>query len=135
MAPDGSHPTQITRQGAFTVVPSRNGEWLYYQMGPPPLTIRAIRPDGTGDVEVVAEPSSALNVTATASGLWFVNIPTQGERALKVLRFADNTIREVTKIGFSPVPVGLSISADERYALLTRGDTDGSDLLLVNDFR
>ena len=54
---------------------------------------------------------------------------------LKVLRFADNRIHEVVKIGFSPVPVGLSISPDERYALVTRGDTDGSDLLLVNDFR
>ncbi len=135
MAPDGSNPSQITRQGAFAVVASRDGEWLYYQTGPAPLKIRKIRPDGSGDAEVIAEPSISLNFTATASGLWFVSAPVQAERVLKVLRFADNRIHEVVKIGFSPVPVGLSISPDERYALVTRGDTDGSDLLLVNDFR
>ncbi len=138
MAPDGSDPVQITRQGAFSVVASRNGEWLYYQSQPAPAPnqhIRAIRPDGSDDKEVVAESTSGLIFAATASGLWFVNVPGQGERVLKVLRFADNSIREVTRIGFNPVPVGLSVSADERYALVTRGDTGGSDLLLVNDFR
>ena len=44
-------------------------------------------------------------------------------------------VREVTTIDFVPIPVGLSVSADERYAFITRNDRNGSDLLLVNDFR
>ena len=38
-------------------------------------------------------------------------------------------------IDFVPIPVGLSVSADERYAFVTRNDRNGSDLLLVDEFR
>ena len=63
--------------------------------------------------------------------------PVSGQLAviLKVLRYAERTISEVTKIDFVPIPVGLAVSLDERYALITRNDRNGSDLLLVNGFR
>ena len=54
---------------------------------------------------------------------------------LKRLDFASGSIREMATIDFVPIPVGLSMSADERYAHITRNDRTGSDLLLVNDFR
>ena len=52
-----------------------------------------------------------------------------------MLRFADNTIRDVATVGFAPTVVGISVSPDERSVLVTRPDTNGLDLLLVNDFR
>ena len=73
----------------------------------------------------------------TRRGLWFVTNPVQGQPAvaLKRLSFAERTIREMAKLDFVPIPVGLVISPDERYALVTRNDRVGSDLLLVNRFR
>jgi hypothetical protein len=42
---------------------------------------------------------------------------------------------DAAKITERPDGLALSISPDERYALLTKLDTSGSDLLLVNNFR
>jgi hypothetical protein len=52
-----------------------------------------------------------------------------------MLRFADNKTVDVVKVDFFPSPVGMSVSPDERYVLLTRPDQSGNDLFLVNDFR
>jgi hypothetical protein len=52
-----------------------------------------------------------------------------------MLRFADGKIVEVTKLESLPFALNLSVSRGERYILLTRPDTSGTDLLLVNDFR
>ena len=74
---------------------------------------------------------------ATEHGLWFVTNPVPGKPSviLKRLDFAIGAIREMATIDFVPIPVGVSISADERYAHITRNDRNGSDLLLVTDFR
>jgi hypothetical protein len=52
-----------------------------------------------------------------------------------VLNLADGTRREAATVDFVPIPVGLSLSADERYATLTRNDPYGADLHVVNGFR
>ncbi len=74
---------------------------------------------------------------ATEHGLWFVTNPVPGKPSviLKRLDFAIGAIREMATIDFVPITVGLSLSADERYAHITRNDRNGSDLLLVTDFR
>ena len=73
----------------------------------------------------------------TDRGLWFVTNPVPGKPAvtLKRLDFATGAIRRMATVDFVPIPVGLTISADERYAFITRNDRKGSDLLLVNEFR
>ena len=48
---------------------------------------------------------------------------------------ADGTERDVVPIDFVPISVGFAVSPDERYALITRNDRNGSDLLLINGFR
>jgi len=50
------------------------------------------------------------------------------------LRFADGKISEVLKLDFVP-SLGLSVSPDEGYVLLTRPDEKGTDLMLVEGFR
>ena len=116
---------------------SRDGQWIFYQGLTPPLAIHRARPDGSDDTVVVAEDVRIGMFAPTERGLWFVTNPVPGKPAvtLKRLDFADGTIRDVATVDFVPIPVGLSVSADERYALITRNDRNGSDLLLVNDFR
>jgi hypothetical protein len=48
----------------------------------------------------------------------------------------DGTVREVTRLDFPPGSnLNISVSPDERYVLITRPDTRGTDLLLVEDFQ
>jgi hypothetical protein len=54
---------------------------------------------------------------------------------VRMLRFADRQIVEAVKLDSVPGALNLSVSPDERYVLLTKPDTSGTDLLLVNNFR
>ena len=56
--------------------------------------------------------------------------------ALKVLRRGEAESREVMNLGFPPgSSLNLSTSPDSRYALVTKADERGTDLLLVEHFR
>ena len=134
---EGGEPVQVTRGGAANVSLSRDGRWIFYQGLTTPLAIHRARVDGSDDTVVVAEDVRIGMFAASEHALWFVTNPVAGKPAviLKQLTFADDTIREVAAIDFVPIPVGLAVSADERYVLLTRNDRNGSDLLLINDFR
>lgn len=58
-----------------------------------------------------------------------------GEPIVRVRRFADNAVSDVAKLDFLNSAVEISVSANERYVLLTRQDASGTDLFPVNDFR
>ena len=141
MAADGSGPAKVidgdVDRDAVWLAASRESDWLYYTGSTQPFAIRRVRADGTG--EGVFVPEGARVFTTTTSGLWFVSrLAKSGERVtanLRVLRFADNTILDVAHLDFLPMVVGMSVSPDERYALVTKPDISGTDLLIVNDFR
>ncbi len=135
---DGGTAIQISTVGAANVKPSRDGQWLFYQGLTPPLAIHRVRPDGSDDTVVVDEDVRIGMFAATDKALWYVTNPVPGTPPsviLKRLDFASGTIREMAKTDFVPIPVGLTVSADERYAFITRNDRNGSDLLLVASFR
>ena len=134
---DGGAAVQLTTQGATNAKVSKDGRWIFYQGLTPPLMLHRARIDGSDDTIVVAEDVRIGLFAPTDTGLWFVTNPIPGQQAvrLKRLDFADGTIREIATVDFVPIPVGLAVSADERYAYLTRNDRNGSDLLLVNGFR
>ncbi len=133
----GGEATQITQQSGLSVVASPDGQWLYF-LGGTPIGIRRIHPDGTGEEQVLSEPVPFLTYTATPGGLWFVTPPVR-ERpywAIKVLRPGETRTREMGKLDFGPGSnLNLSLSPDERYALMTKGDERGTDLQLVENFR
>jgi eukaryotic-like serine/threonine-protein kinase len=134
---EGGTAVQVTTTGAGNVKVARDGQSIYYQPVTAPLAIHRARLDGSEDTVVVDQDVRIGMFAPTANGLWFVTNPVPGKPGvvLKRLDYADGTIRDVTTIDFVPIPVGLFISADERYALITRNDRNGSDLLLVPDFR
>jgi Tol biopolymer transport system component len=138
MPSQGGEATQITRNGGSAAIAAPDGVHLFYKRPSDSGPIHQIGIDGNGDVEIVSEPTYAtLPFTATRSGLWFVSLPSSARPYLSVrqLRFSDRTIVDAAKITERPDGLALSISPDERYALLTKLDTSGSDLLLVNNFR
>lgn len=128
---------QRRQRAAFVALASPDGQHLYYKRSARPGPIYEIRPDGSGDTEIVSELTyGALTYAVTKSGLWFVGAPS-GKRtywSIRLRRFADRTITEAARLDSDWSGVSLAVSPDERYVLITRLDND-SDLLLVNDFR
>jgi Tol biopolymer transport system component len=134
---EGGQAVQVTRQGASNVAMSWDGRWIYYQGVTAPLALHRARLDGSEETLLVDEDVRIGMFTATEHGLWYVLNPAGGRLAvtLKVLNLADGTRREAATVDFVPIPVGLSVSADERYATITRNDRNGADLLQVTGFR
>jgi eukaryotic-like serine/threonine-protein kinase len=134
---DGSDAQQVTTTGGNVVDVAPDGQWIYYQGLTPPLAVHRARPDGREASVLVAGDVRIGMFRPTARHLWFVRNPTPGQTTvvLRAHALADGTERDVVPIDFVPISVGLSVSPDERYALITRNDRNGSDLLLINGFR
>ena len=134
MARDGSGLTQVTKTGGQSVVASPDGQWLYYlplQSG----RLRRIHPDGRDDEDTPADGVPLLTFVTTSSGLWFAS-HSASHWSIQHLRDGERTPREVAKLDFPPGNnLNLSISPDERYALITKPDLRGTDLYLVDHFR
>jgi serine/threonine protein kinase/Tol biopolymer transport system component len=137
MPAEGGPAVQVTREGASNVKVSWDGQWIFYQSATAPLTLHRARPDGSEDTLLVDEDVRIGMFTTTERGLWYVLNPVGGRLAvtLKVLNLADGTRREAATVDFVPIPVGLSVSTDERYVTLTRNDPYGADLHVINGFR
>ena len=128
MPSDGGPAGQVTRGGGSSAYPSRNGEWIYYMNGQPgPL--RRIKPDGSGDAVVVDRQINLLQYTTIPGGIYFVVSKNQLQRLGE-----DGKIADVLELPFTP-GLGLSLSPDGRYVLVTKPDENGTDLMLVEGFR
>jgi dipeptidyl aminopeptidase/acylaminoacyl peptidase len=136
MKTDGGGPVQITTSGGTVAVPAGDGSVIYYKRDASTGPIYSIRPDGTADTIVVDAPISWMSFTTTATGLWFFerNPPLPGRWWLR-RRSADGTIRDMAPLEFAPDSLTISVSPDDRYALVNKPDRRGTDLLLVSKFR
>ena len=135
MAADGTNPVQVTKGGGLWITISRDAEWLYHTESVQPFRIHRVRLDGSGDTVVVSEPT--LVMAATRNALWFVAVPRPGDAGpvSRALGHADRIARDVARLDFRPLVVGMTVSPDERSVLVTRPDSSGTDLLLVDGFR
>ena len=115
---------------------SLDGQWLYYRRAGGRVPIYRIHPDGTGDELWLPDVSPYLGYAVTKSGVWFASPPTATRRswALMLKSFDTGVIREAATMDFAPY-LELAVSPDERYAILTKPDTRGTDLFLVRGFR
>jgi dipeptidyl aminopeptidase/acylaminoacyl peptidase len=133
MTAEGGSAAQITKNGGVSVIAAKDGEWLYYFVRSGGGTIRKIRTDGSNDSEAIPLRVPMLSYTATPTGVYFVVIGRENS-TLQLLRFATGKIVELMKLDYPPY-LGLSVSPDERYVLVTKPDQNGTDLMLVENFR
>ena len=131
MPAEGGQPIQITKHGGFVALPPHDDQWLFYAVSQVPNTaeIWKIRPDGTGDSSIETKPTYSLAMTVTQTALYG-----NGRGVVYSMSLSDGKISQLLKIGFGP-GMGLSLTPDERYILLTKPDQAGSDLVLVEGFR
>lgn len=136
MTPAGEHPTQLTRTGASTVAASPDNEWLYYRQLAPPNFRRRIRPDGSGDEEFLRERIPMLSFSATRSGVWFVGKAAPRDPfSLRVVRTGERVPKDVYTLGAPVSGYTVSLSPDERLAVITTYIDQGTDLQIIENFR
>jgi Tol biopolymer transport system component len=131
----GGDAVQITKHGGFAARVSADGQWLFYFPAQGWGPAWKIHPDGSEDSQAFAPRTYSLAMAVTSNALYGYTVtgppPTY---SIQSLRFADSKISQVLPLDFQP-GLGLSLSPDERYMLLTRPDLKGTDLMLVKGFR
>jgi Tol biopolymer transport system component/serine/threonine protein kinase len=135
MPAEGGDAVQITRHGGFAVRASRDGQWLFYFPAQGYSAVWRIHPDGTEDGQVFSARTYSLAMTVTANALYGSTVADSPTAfSVQSYRFADGKSSQILPLDFSPA-MGLSLSPDERYLLLTKPDLKGTDLMLVEGFR
>jgi hypothetical protein len=77
---------------------------------------------------------SGRNFVPVESGIWYLTPNTLEGCRLEFLDFATRTSRVVIRI-VRPAAAGLALSPNRRRIIWTQMDSEGSDLMLVNNFR
>jgi Tol biopolymer transport system component len=127
----GGAAEQVTKEGGSSAYASRDGKWIYYvngNTGP----LRHIHPDGSGDAVAADRQISLLQYTSIPGGIYFVVSLEQKNQLQRLAE--DGKIENVLELPFTP-GLGLSLSPEGRYVLLTKPDENGTDLMLVEGFR
>jgi Tol biopolymer transport system component len=128
---EGGPAVQVTKHGGTSAYPGRDSEWIYYVNGGPGF-LRRIKPDGSGDAVVVDRPVTNTHYTAIHGSTYFV-VSSGQKNQLQRLR-PDGRATTILELPFNP-GLGLSLTPDGRYVLVTKPDENGTDLMLVEGFR
>jgi Tol biopolymer transport system component/DNA-binding winged helix-turn-helix (wHTH) protein len=129
----GGAAVQVTRNGGYTAFESVDGKALYYTKGDNDSKLWRCNLDGSGET-VVLDAVSYRGFVVTADRIYYTR-PEPGEARTLRVRHLDTG--KDTQISMLPNTgrLGLSLSPDNRYLIYSQLDREGSDLMLVPDFR
>ena len=131
----GGTAVQVTKNGGWAPQESPDGRMVYYakDAGIHPALWSVPAPGG--EERQVLDSVRARAFTVTERGVYFISRLDADGRA--ILRFFDSSTGRNTLIANigKATGLGLSLSPDGRTILYTQVDREGSDLMLVPDFR
>jgi serine/threonine protein kinase/Tol biopolymer transport system component len=144
MPSEGGDAVQLTRNGGWGVEESPDGAFLYYTRLNLNLPVSAslftgekspllrLPTRGGVETEVIGQVFERA-WSVTGQGVWFLwpTGPEGGE--LRFLDFATGQVHTAASTS-KPLQQSLSISPDNRWALYTQVDHDGTEILLVENF-
>jgi serine/threonine protein kinase len=131
---EGGQAVQVTRQGGFMPFGSRDGKTIYFQRpGAEENDLWSV-PAGGGEERRLVGPLFNFGFAVMGDGIFFIGPGAQGGGLIQFFDFAEGATRKVAEIP-GRTRVGLSVSPDRRYALVTKYESIGSDLMLVENFR
>jgi hypothetical protein len=113
---------------------SRDGKTIYFQRpGAEENDLWSV-PAGGGEERRLVGPLFNFGFAVMGDGIFFIGPGAQGGGLIQFFDFAEGATRKVAEIP-GRTRVGLSVSPDRRYALVTKYESIGSDLMLVENFR
>jgi serine/threonine protein kinase len=131
----GGAEVQVTRKGGFAPLESPDGKLLYYVKALSATSVWQVPVEGGEETEVFESLSFYNNMAVVSDGIYF--IPTQsGSKgsSIQFFSFATGKIKPIATIERS-AGFGLAVSPNGRWILYTQVDQQGSDLMLVENFR
>jgi len=130
----GGDLTQVTRDGGIRPRVSPDGRWVYYtQAGTSAFrSVWRIPADG-GDAELVLSHVQDLLWAVTDVGIYFASKEADGAE-IHFKRF-DSADSKLVGVVDTPLYPFMDTTADGRSLLVTQIDRQGSDLMIVEDFR
>jgi Tol biopolymer transport system component len=132
---NGGAEVQVTRKGGFAPLESPDGKFLYYVKALNATSVWKVPVGGGEETEVLESLSEYRNMAILTDGIYF--IPTQSASkgsSIQFFSFATGKIKPIATIERS-AGSGLTVSPDGRWILYTQVDQQGSDLMLVENFR
>jgi hypothetical protein len=137
MPASGGTAVQVTRKGGDLGVESPDGKFVYYAKYPEPPSLWKVPVDGGEETQVLESLANSGTFAVADEGIYFIprsSPPT----SIQFFSFGTGKIKQIATIE-KPVSNGLSVSAGpdgrSRWILYTQVDREGSDLMLVENFR
>jgi len=123
---------QVTHRGGYRPLLSPDGRWLYYAKTYPVSGLWRMPVEG-GEETQILEAVAAYSYAVSDGGVYFM----KPSGITSVLQFLDLAMRRVKPIATTtkPLSLGLTVSPNHRWALFSQMDQQGSDLMLVENFR
>jgi len=128
----GGEAIQFTRNGGFVARESRDGRTLFFDRAyTSPTSLWKMPVEGGEETKVL---DSVHNWAVVDQGLWFNSWTKPRDAALQFLEFATGKVTRVAPIS-KRLAAGLAVSPDGRTILYAQTDQQGSELMLVENFR
>lgn len=134
--PDGSGKTQVTTTGASYSMESTDGKFLLYAAAqyPRPVSLYRMPTNGGTSEKVLDTLERYLNFAPAPDGIYFAENRGNGTVSLSFYRYSSKSIQPILVLD-KPLSFGLSLSPDFTRLFFSTVDQQGSDLMLVENFR
>ena len=130
----GGTPVQVTHHGGGAPVESPDGRFLYYAKQNHDTETSLWRtPFAGGAEEQVAPAMFRLNFSVTDRGIYYA----KPDARFGTIEYIDAATghQSTVHVMEKPFDLGISISPDGRYLLFSRADSQGANLMLMEDFK
>jgi Tol biopolymer transport system component/DNA-binding winged helix-turn-helix (wHTH) protein len=135
MPSNGGGAAQVTKKGGYSGFESSDGKWLYYAKGFDATSLWKVPVQGGEETQVVDSLSYCANFAVVNEGIYWIPRPDSvGAGAIEFIDLATGKIKPVRRLQ-KPGSVGLSVSPDGQWILYSQVEDQGSDIMLVENFR
>lgn len=121
---------QVTKNGGCNPMESPDGRYLYYLKSGDRYLARV--PVNGGEEASLLQMGPNSQFTVGTQGVYFID-----SADANTLKFRDHETGTIKTLGSLPGPAlhGLSVSPDEHWLLYGKGESGGSQLMLLERFR
>ena len=130
----GGDAVWVTRNGGVGASESPDSQWVYYSKNAPAPSLWRVPKNG-GEESQVLESIGWLAFVIAREGIYFApGVKSTGPYSIRFLDFSTEKVRTVLE-GERKIHGFLSASRDGKQILYTQIDQEGTDLMLVENFR
>jgi Tol biopolymer transport system component len=135
----GGEAVQLTLQGGFAPLPSRDGKFLYYAKGSTKAGLWRVPTEGGAESSVTddLEVSFWGQWAVTDSGIYFMSLHGKKGGGIQFFRFATQKVEHIFTPEKPPIQWtdGLDVSPDGSTILYTQVDQRITNVMLMENFR